>query len=115
MIACVLGATNSDAGRFAVEIGVAGRLISIVASVPRDLERGRIYLPLEDLANRRVSERELLRIGAREPADCNPQALRDSRVSEVVVVELKRVRAMIATASEAFAGWLATGRGWRLR
>src|SRR5947199_203445 len=50
MIAAVLGATHSDVGRFADDLAAAVRLVSIVANVSRDAERGRVYLPLEDLA-----------------------------------------------------------------
>jgi phytoene synthase len=95
MIACVLGATHSDVGRFAMELGAAWRLVSLCACVRPDLERGRVYLPLEDLIARRVSERELA-----------------ARYREVVEVEIARARALIDSASGGVA-WLA-GDGSRL-
>jgi phytoene synthase len=58
-IACVLGVTNSDAVEHAVTLGVAMAFTRILTSLKDDSAAGRIYLPLEDLANFRYSERDL--------------------------------------------------------
>jgi phytoene synthase len=58
-IACVLGVTNSDAVQHAVMLGAAMALTRILTSLKEDCARGRIYLPLEDLASFRYSERDL--------------------------------------------------------
>lgn len=60
IVAAVLGATHSDAGDFAGAIGSGVRLTQIIASLKRDLARGRLLLPLEDLARFRYSDRQML-------------------------------------------------------
>jgi phytoene synthase len=60
VMASILGIQNSDAGKFAVAMGNAIRLTRILVDVKKDGQRGRIYLPLEDLARFGYSERELL-------------------------------------------------------
>ena len=57
--ACVLGLTHSDAPRQAEQLGVAIRLTHILRDLKNDAARGRVYLPLEDLAAFRYSERDL--------------------------------------------------------
>ena len=59
IISAVLGATHSDAGEFAASVGRAARLTCILRDLKRDLSRGRLLLPLEDLARFRYSEREM--------------------------------------------------------
>ena len=60
IIAAVLGATHSDAGSFSSAIGRAVGLTSVLHNLRFDLSRGRLLLPLEDLARFRYSEREML-------------------------------------------------------
>jgi phytoene synthase len=60
LVAAVLGATHSDAASYAAAIGRAARFTSILRDLKRDVARGRVLLPLEDLARFRYSERELL-------------------------------------------------------
>jgi phytoene synthase len=57
--ACVLGVTNSGAGETITEAGVAIRLTRILCELKADVAHGRVYLPLEDLAAFRYTEREL--------------------------------------------------------
>jgi phytoene synthase len=57
--ACVLGVTHSGAGDYATKAGVAGRFTSILCRLKADVGQGRVYLPLEDLARFRYTEREL--------------------------------------------------------
>jgi phytoene synthase len=60
MVLCVLGARHSDAADHAALLGNALRMTEILCAVRQDRERdGRIYLPLEDLARFRYSERDL--------------------------------------------------------
>lgn len=56
----VLGLQHSDAPRAIDRLGVGLRLVQILRDFKADRERGRIYLPLEDLARCRYSERDLL-------------------------------------------------------
>ena len=58
-VACVLGVTNSDATEHAVTLGAAVALTRLLKGVKHDCAGGRIYLPLEDLAAFRYSERDL--------------------------------------------------------
>lgn len=67
----VFGHRNPATRDYAVELGVALQLTNILRDVGADAERGRLYLPLEDLARFGVSEEELLgatRGGPRQPA-----------------------------------------------
>jgi phytoene/squalene synthetase len=95
MIAAVAGATHSDVGRFADDLGAALRLMSIVANMQQDAEHGRIYLPLEDLARCRYPERELL-------ANAGGEAR-----AKVLAIQQERVQQMLTSASEGVC-WLAS-------
>jgi len=46
----IFGASGARAGEYAVNLGVALQLTNILRDIKGDLERGRVYLPLEDLA-----------------------------------------------------------------
>jgi phytoene synthase len=46
----IFGCTSAAARDYALNLGVALQLTNIVRDVPDDLLRGRVYLPLEDLA-----------------------------------------------------------------
>jgi phytoene synthase len=59
MMSCVFGVTSSGAAEHAIKIGIAMRLTSILRDLKPDLARRRIYLPLEDMAAFRYSERDL--------------------------------------------------------
>ena len=52
--------SNLQTRDYAVHLGKALQLTNIVRDVKTDAERGRIYLPLEELARFRVSEAEIL-------------------------------------------------------
>jgi phytoene synthase len=58
-VACVLGVTHSGAGELITRAGVAVRLTRILCELKADVASGRVYLPLEDLASFRYTEREL--------------------------------------------------------
>jgi len=56
----IFGYRNPSARDYAVNLGVAFQLTNILRDVGEDGRRGRIYLPLEDLARFRYLEEELL-------------------------------------------------------
>lgn len=56
----IFGYTNPRTRDYAVSLGKALQLTNIVRDVRTDAERGRIYLPLEELSHFRVSESEIL-------------------------------------------------------
>ncbi|HXW83426.1 MAG TPA: presqualene diphosphate synthase HpnD [Candidatus Binataceae bacterium] len=57
----IFGYSNPAAKRYAEDLGVACQLTNILRDVKEDAGRGRIYLPLEDLAHFGVSEDEIVR------------------------------------------------------
>ena len=59
ILGCVLGLSHSDAGRQLATLGVAMRLTSILRDLPADWKRGRLYLPLQDLARFKVLQSDL--------------------------------------------------------
>ena len=63
----IFGARAPESQTYAVNLGVAFQLTNILRDVKPDGERGRIYLPLEDLARFGYGEQELL-AGAYTPA-----------------------------------------------
>jgi phytoene synthase len=56
----IFGYSNPSAKLYAENLGLALQLTNILRDVREDAERGRIYLPLEDLARFDVSENEIL-------------------------------------------------------
>jgi phytoene synthase len=58
-VCCVLGVTHSDAAEQIAKLGIAMQLTTILRDIKQDRDRGRIYLPLEDLARFRYSEKDL--------------------------------------------------------
>jgi phytoene synthase len=99
IVAAVLGVTSSDIA-FAQRVGEASRLTQILTNMRADLSHDRIYLPLEDLARFRYSERELL---ARESND---------RFRELIRFEVARARDLFRDGSAGLC-WLA-GDGSRM-
>jgi phytoene synthase len=56
----IFGYRNSSTRVYAERLGIAFQLTNIIRDVGEDAARGRIYLPLEDLAHFEVSETEIL-------------------------------------------------------
>jgi len=56
----IFGYRNPSAKLYAENLGLALQLTNILRDVREDADRGRIYLPLEDLARFNVSENEIL-------------------------------------------------------
>lgn len=55
----ILEPKSPDAYKHATELGVAFQLANFIRDVGEDLERGRVYLPLEELANFGVTRADL--------------------------------------------------------
>ncbi len=55
----IFGYRNVQARDYAIDLGVALQLTNIIRDVGQDLERGRIYIPVEDLRRFNVSEDDL--------------------------------------------------------
>jgi phytoene synthase len=100
MMSCVLGLTHSDAHRQAAMVGIAMRLTRILRDVKQDYARGRIYLPLEDLA----------RFGYRE-SDLATGTVNDS-FRRLMRFEVSRARRLYRQGADGLC-WLA-GDGSRL-
>ena len=102
----IFGYQNPSARDYAVDLGVAFQLTNILRDVMEDGERGRIYLPLEDLGRFDCAEEDLL--GGRYSA----------RVGALMAFECGRARAYYLRASAALAaedrGTLAAAEAMRL-
>ncbi|MBZ4415463.1 phytoene/squalene synthase family protein [Myxococcus sp. RHSTA-1-4] len=61
MLTPVLGCSDAEAARPAADLGRAMQLTNILRDVREDLERGRVYLPSEELAAFGLSEEDLQR------------------------------------------------------
>lgn len=57
----IFGYKNPSTKKFAVDLGIALQLTNILRDISKDAEKGRIYLPQEDLKNFNYSESELMR------------------------------------------------------
>lgn len=57
----VFGYRHESAKQYAINLGIALQLTNILRDIKDDAQRGRIYLPLEDLERFGYSEEELLR------------------------------------------------------
>jgi 15-cis-phytoene synthase len=55
----IFGYSSEEARRYAVDLGIALQLTNIIRDVAEDAQRGRIYLPKEDLDRFGVTEEEL--------------------------------------------------------
>ena len=59
IMTAIFGVTHSGAGEQAIKMGNAIQLTNILRDLKGDWDRGRVYLPLEDMARFRYSERDL--------------------------------------------------------
>ena len=71
----IFGYTDPAAEKLAEETGVAFQLTNILRDVAEDAERGRLYLPLEDLAAHDVTLDSILHRTNSAPPTANEQAL----------------------------------------
>ncbi|NTV92520.1 MAG: phytoene/squalene synthase family protein [Chlorobiaceae bacterium] len=56
----IFGYTNKDALQHAIELGIAMQLTNILRDIGEDIDRGRIYLPREDLRRFSYTEKEFM-------------------------------------------------------
>jgi phytoene synthase len=89
----IFGYTNPRTREYAVELGLALQLTNILRDVAPDAARGRLYLPLEDLARFGVGEEELL-------AAAEPGAPRRAEVGTLLAFEADRARGHYTAAAE---------------
>lgn len=73
----IFGYEDDRTRQYAVDLGLALQLTNILRDVAVDAERGRLYIPLEDLARFGVSEAALLEAAAAPPAAPRPKAIDD--------------------------------------
>jgi 15-cis-phytoene synthase len=71
----IFGYTDPAAEKLAEETGVAFQLTNILRDVAEDAERGRVYLPLQDLAAHNVTLDAMLHRGKGTPPTPNERAL----------------------------------------
>jgi 15-cis-phytoene synthase len=87
----IFGYRNQSTRLYAERLGIAFQLTNIIRDVGEDAARGRIYLPLEDLANFDVSENEIL------------GSVYSPRLRQLVEFEAQRARQYYREAEEALA------------
>ncbi|HZR77936.1 MAG TPA: squalene/phytoene synthase family protein [Chthoniobacterales bacterium] len=85
----IFGYRNPDCKEYAIQLGLALQMTNIIRDVGKDLQAGRIYLPLEDLARFGYSEEDLK----------NRQY--DERFLELMRFESTRARQFFANAGAA--------------
>jgi len=89
----IFGYDDPRTREYAVELGLALQLTNILRDVAADVARGRLYLPLEDLARFGVSEEEVLAL-AREPG-----APQGDSLGRLLAFEADRARSHYAAAA----------------
>ncbi len=73
----VFGCEHPAAGRYADALGIAFQLTNILRDLKSDLERGRLYLPIEDLERFGVTEEDLKTLAVRaEPVEAQTRFLK---------------------------------------
>jgi phytoene synthase len=98
MVAPILGCQDEAALPHAVDLGIAMQLTNILRDIGEDGRRGRLYLPLEDLA----------------AFDCNPEAILcgrpSGRFADLLAFEIARARALYANARRGLPALSPSGR-----
>jgi phytoene synthase len=89
----IFGYTHPHTREYAVELGIALQLTNILRDIGPDAARGRLYLPLEDLARFGVEEGEIL-----TPA--GPGGARRPEVGTLLAFEADRARGRYTAAAE---------------
>lgn len=83
----IFGCRDERSRQYAIDLGVALQLTNILRDVPGDLERGRVYLPLQDLARFGVTEGDL-----RAEAMHAGHGVRSPKVKALLAFEARRAR-----------------------
>ena len=87
MCVAIFGCRDPESKQYAIDLGVALQLTNILRDVPGDLERGRVYIPLEDFS----------RFGCRE-GDLGAEAIhaghgvRSAAVKRLLAFQAERAR-----------------------
>ena len=89
----IFGYRNPGTRQYAVDLGVALQLTNILRDVPSDLARGRVYLPMEDLARHACTEEDL-----RRETEGAGLGVRSSEVKRLLAFEAQRAREYYARA-----------------
>ncbi|HWK09347.1 MAG TPA: presqualene diphosphate synthase HpnD [Vicinamibacterales bacterium] len=89
----IFGYRNPATRQYAVDLGVALQLTNILRDIPSDLARGRLYVPLEDLARHGCTEDDL-----RREAEHHGHGVRSSEVKRLLAFEAQRARDYYARA-----------------
>lgn len=76
------GADPKTAERLAIQLGIALQLTNILRDVGEDAERGRVYLPLEDLAAHNLTAQDIF------------HRVLDSRFESLMKFEIRRTRSI---------------------
>lgn len=99
----IFGYTDPRAEKLAEETGVAFQLTNILRDVREDVERGRVYLPLEDLARHNVSVDQLSSIRADRKPTPDERALMEMEAERArkYYAAAERLLPLIATDSRA--------------
>ena len=98
MVAPILGCQDDDALPHAIDLGIAMQLTNVLRDIGEDARRGRLYLPLEDLA----------------AFGCDPEAILDGRPSgrfaDLLAFEIARARTLYADARKGLPALSPSGR-----
>jgi phytoene synthase len=98
LVAPILGCQDEDALPHAVELGIAMQLTNILRDVGEDARRGRLYLPLDELAT----------------FGCDPEAVLRGRTSgrfrDLLAFQVARARGLYADARRGFPALSPSGR-----
>ena len=92
----IFGYRNPGTRQYAVDLGVALQLTNILRDIPADIGRGRLYLPLEDLARHACTEDDLRREIA-QPG----HGVQSTAVKRLLAFEAQRAREYYARADAA--------------
>lgn len=83
----ILGYKNPQAEKYAIDLGVAMQLTNILRDIREDFERGRVYLPQDEMARFGVSESSI------------SQAKIDNNFVALLKFQIKRARQYYASSS----------------
>jgi phytoene synthase len=89
----IFGYRNPGTRQYAIDLGVALQLTNILRDIPADLARGRLYLPLEDLARHGCTEADLMR-----EVSAAGNGVRSDAVKRLLAFEAQRAREYYARA-----------------
>jgi 15-cis-phytoene synthase len=89
----IFGYRNPGTRQYAIDLGIALQLTNILRDIPGDLVRGRVYLPMEDLARHGCTESDL-----RREAEQRGRGIRSSAVKRLLAFEAQRAREYYARA-----------------